>query len=426
MIPANITRDHILKAIKEIDEQGVPPSREQTKYSLVLDGKLYPPKYTISIANKYANQEKLDPLSFSGGDETNPFLNKLDFTIIDISQWKEITHYLKEIYDARATNENLQNIINSKNEILSKYQPLFSPTHIPQLTAEEFSEFLDFKNNKHWSNLQRQKGTLTQDMERLKSALFTLVDESLPVRERLDRIRPKNEPSMVQGIGEATSTAILQIIGPDKYGVWNSTSRDGLKKSGFYPIIKKGATFGEQYTAINEVLIAVSREMNVDLWTLDALWFDYVGKDSIVSEENTPFLKKVILDAIAIADNIVKIGLADKTLSQSPDAKINQEKYNGTIKPLISEFSQRYGNTPNVILKGLLEEYAQKNHLLDEFEIQNFHFVGQKVNPYVWAAITQIDPSDRKSRITFFPQLYISINPDGIEFAFSYGRSSKK
>ena len=435
MIPSNITREHILQAIQEIETRGVPPSREQTKYALVWNGKLYPPKYTISIANKYANREELDPSTFSGGDETNPFLNKLDFPVINITQWKEITSYLKKIYDARSTNENLQKIINSKNEVLSTYQPIFSPNHIPHLTAEEFSEFLDFKNNKHWSNLQRQKGTITQDMGGLKSALLTLVDESLPVRDRLDKIRPKSGEALVKGIGEAISTAILQIIGPDKYGVWNTTSRKGLVKAGIFPIIKRGASFGEQYAAINEVLIATSREINVDLWTLDALWFDYategeVGfeldkEGSILSDENAPLLRKAVSDTISIAETIIKEGLDNKKISQTAEAEVFNKKYNGIIKPLISNFDKQYGKTPNLILKEILSDFAIEKHLFEEFEIQSFPFYGQKVNSYVWAAITKKTENFKDRRVSHFPQLYVLINAYGIRFGFAYGDQVK-
>jgi len=415
MIPRNITHEHILKAITEIDEKGVPPGREQQKYSLIWNGKLYPPKYTISIANKHANGEELDPSAFSGGDETNPFLNKLDFTVIDISQWETITDHLKNNFDTRSENKNLLELINSKNEVLSKYQPIFSPSHIPKLTAEEFSEFLDFKNNKHWSGLHRQKGIVTQDMERLKSALLTLVDESLPVQDRLDRIKP------VPGIGEAISTAILHITNSDKYGVWNSTSKNGLEKAGLYPITKRGASFGEQYKAINEVLIALSREIHVDLWTLDALWFDFVKEG-----DNEFELKQAVLDTISIGETIVKEGLDGKMISKVPGSEVNHQKYLQIIKPIISEFSEKYGNTPNQILKELLTKYATNNDLLEDFEVQHLHFLGRKMNGYTWAAIIKKDENKKSQRVTHFPQLYITIGAFGIRYGFAYGVQVKE
>ena len=80
-IPQNITKDHVLKAIKEIDEKGVPPGRGSKTYFLIHDGKKYPPKYVISLANKYANGEELDYRKFNA-QEAVRYLEKLGFEIV--------------------------------------------------------------------------------------------------------------------------------------------------------------------------------------------------------------------------------------------------------------------------------------------------------------------------------------------------------
>jgi hypothetical protein len=85
-IPKNISTEHIIRAIEEIDKNGVPDDRQQRKFNLKYNGKDYPPKYTISLANKYANGEELKASAFSGGDETNPFLKARGFTIENISE----------------------------------------------------------------------------------------------------------------------------------------------------------------------------------------------------------------------------------------------------------------------------------------------------------------------------------------------------
>ena len=67
MIPNNITRNDILKAMDEIDAKGVPDDRLPRKFNVIYNGRKYPPKYVISIANKYANGKELRPDQFSGG-----------------------------------------------------------------------------------------------------------------------------------------------------------------------------------------------------------------------------------------------------------------------------------------------------------------------------------------------------------------------
>ena len=85
MIPDNITKESVLKAIDKINLEGVPKGRESTKYNIRYMGKLYPPKYTISLANIFVNGNELKAQDFSGGQETNNFLKKLGFVIDNYS-----------------------------------------------------------------------------------------------------------------------------------------------------------------------------------------------------------------------------------------------------------------------------------------------------------------------------------------------------
>lgn len=51
-----ITRQNVLDALKYIDENGVPFRNQSTQYDLVAeDGKKYPPKYVIAVADHLAN-----------------------------------------------------------------------------------------------------------------------------------------------------------------------------------------------------------------------------------------------------------------------------------------------------------------------------------------------------------------------------------
>jgi len=81
MIPRNINREHILRALKVLDEISISNKRRLKKYYIYHDGKCYPPKYVISLANKYANGFELSHKRFSGGKETNDYLESLGFRI---------------------------------------------------------------------------------------------------------------------------------------------------------------------------------------------------------------------------------------------------------------------------------------------------------------------------------------------------------
>ena len=81
MIPNNIKREQILYAIKATVV--VPENRKSKKYHVEYESKYYPPKYLLSIANKFANSVELKASDFNGGSEANSYLRRLGFTIVD-------------------------------------------------------------------------------------------------------------------------------------------------------------------------------------------------------------------------------------------------------------------------------------------------------------------------------------------------------
>lgn len=83
MIENNISKQHVLKALEEIDKEGIPNNRKSTKFEIIHNDKKYPPKYTLSLANRYANGKYLDASDFGGGKETNSYLQNLGFIIIN-------------------------------------------------------------------------------------------------------------------------------------------------------------------------------------------------------------------------------------------------------------------------------------------------------------------------------------------------------
>jgi hypothetical protein len=162
--------------------------------------------------------------------------------------------------------------INFKDEVVSRYQPMFSPENVASISEEEFKSFLLLKNNHHWSGLHRAGGIITSDMELLREALVILVDEERPIETRLDRLIPKTG-AMVSRLGRAVITAILTVTYPEIYGAMNNTTEAGMRELGIWPEFQRGASFGERYSEVNEILTWLTRELQTDFWTLDALWW---------------------------------------------------------------------------------------------------------------------------------------------------------
>ena len=161
----------------------------------------------------------------------------------------------------------LPEVRDSRDEVIGRYQPIFAPDHLPTLTAEEFQSFLIYENNKHWKGINRYGSRMAKDMPLLRQALGVLLDETRSLAERYDEA-----VGLVSGLDRATATPILLVSNPDRYGVWNGKSEPGLQALKLYPDLPKGATPGQYYAAINNILNHLAAELGTDLWTLDAVW----------------------------------------------------------------------------------------------------------------------------------------------------------
>ena len=82
---ANLTREHILTAIKDLD-RGLDHSFGQPRrYILFFEGRRYPPKAVLGRALFHATGVTPRPHDFSGGEATNIALRRLGFDVREVS-----------------------------------------------------------------------------------------------------------------------------------------------------------------------------------------------------------------------------------------------------------------------------------------------------------------------------------------------------
>ena len=187
-----------------------------------------------------------------------------------------------------------------EQEVIARYSELFNPKNIDNLTAEDFKSFLLFRNNRHWSGIFRHKNRVTSDMARLRDAIKILLDESQPLEKRLDTLFPPNKPNYIKGMGKAIATPILLVVYPDKYGVWNEPSQQGLKRLNLLPQFSRGANFADKYMMINKVLNDLARQYNLSLWQVDGVLGELMSAGpSIIS----PAIAEEVIEAEQIKES---------------------------------------------------------------------------------------------------------------------------
>ncbi len=179
---------------------------------------------------------------------------------------------------AMVDDVEIAEILESQDEVLARYSPAFQTDRMKTLEEEVLRSFLRIENNHHWSGLHRQVNRVCADMTTTRVALSELVNEARPISERMQSVTD------IKGMGKGIITAILHVAYPDRYGVWNNTSNDGLDYLGLLPSPPRGASFGERYEALNDVLLALAEELDVDLWTLDTIWW-FLGDDDAHEDE---------------------------------------------------------------------------------------------------------------------------------------------
>ncbi len=167
-------------------------------------------------------------------------------------------------------------IVEPRDLVYARFQPIFAIPALGRLTAEDFKPFLYFEHNHHWTGLHRQVNRLCADLPELRRQLAVLLDPSRPASERLDEVA-----GTITGFGKGTITAILHVAHPRDFGVWNNTSEGALWEVGLYPELARGASLGTRYVAINAVLVRLAEALQVDLWTLDALWWTLQQGDAM-------------------------------------------------------------------------------------------------------------------------------------------------
>ena len=105
-----LKKQDVIDALKFIDENGVPEHNTSVKYVLVSEnGKKYPPKYVVAVADHLANGTDISTEAFTSADAKN-YLESRGFTIETKPQEKfelSITAESVESTDERFTMEDL-------------------------------------------------------------------------------------------------------------------------------------------------------------------------------------------------------------------------------------------------------------------------------------------------------------------------------
>lgn len=174
-----------------------------------------------------------------------------------------------QIAEFRATTPSVMKLRLEELEVTQYFGVIFSERAIPTMTKQDMTGFLSFRQNKRWREISKED--VTADMPRLRAAMACLVDEARPIAERLNMLEPGRGELAVPHLGKAKLTPILLVCHPKQYGVWNDYAERALRGMNVFPEFTADQHLGEQYAAVNEILVNLAAEYKVSLWWLDVI-----------------------------------------------------------------------------------------------------------------------------------------------------------
>ena len=170
MIPKNLSKEHLIKAIDEISNLGIRKGRHSSTYDVVYKNEKYPPKLIVSIANRFANGEELNPNDFSGGEGTDCFklLEDNGFEIIKKTNTMNIKEAILDIIKInKVISENGMHLHKTLSEVKqAPYSQLVKPLR------EDFANKFGSSPNKYIEKLLENSIENNSLKERLKIHSF--------------------------------------------------------------------------------------------------------------------------------------------------------------------------------------------------------------------------------------------------------------
>lgn len=251
---SKIKREHLLKAIKEIDETGIRKGRQSSKYDLIYNGREYPPKLVISIAARFVSGIELDSKEFKSGDEKPSFeflrSNQFEIKPKPMKEEAKLTDYLKEY----SKSDELKQLNRSEfDDKMNYFKTFFTADHLKTIEWPEIQELGSnlWCMSKNPIAKGRAFGKPNAEISKYSKTFEYLVRGKESDTIRINNCL-KNDQYRLFGISDAAVTEILAYVFPEKYCIDNNRSRFSLRKLNIELKQDKKESYGDYFVRYND------------------------------------------------------------------------------------------------------------------------------------------------------------------------------
>ena len=246
-----------------------------------------------------------------------------------------------------------------------KWREWIDPIKFAQLSLQEVKDaFLKYYNTgmKRYNLRPAHRESITKNMNKLRNTIRFLLNESIPVRERVNGSLVPGGKHYIFGLGQQTVTSILMDLNPRRYATWNATTINGLDHLGRFPKLPWGSDKGAKYEFILKSIKQISN-LKPELNNVEIDHFLYIVSSSKEGEDAIKALREGKIKVSGECQSIEDLLNKPKTLSvRTITEKKKQETsgINNVIEELKNNFDEETVNRIRYVIER--EVIYERNH----------------------------------------------------------------
>jgi hypothetical protein len=166
------------------------------------------------------------------------------------------------------------------------------PSRFAGISDDELKkQFLEYFNEGagRYSFNAIYRDRIVREMAAFRHTLMFLLDESVPVEQRVNEVLETNGRHRLPGIGKGLATSLLMDLDPSKYATWNNKTEMGLEALGRMPEFERGNSWGQRYKKVMQELGSM-KWSRPDVSFID---FDHLLHIVAVEEEGIEAVRRI-------------------------------------------------------------------------------------------------------------------------------------
>ena len=240
---------------------------------------------------------------------------------------------IKILIDKFVSSEDAKVWIKQRQDDSKRWKGWIDPDKVGTLSDDELkNKFLEYFNEgagRHPFNAV-YRDRIVRDITKFKETINFLIDESIPVKKRLNKVLNADGRYHIEGIGKGLATSILMDLNPQKYATWNNKTNMGLEALGLTPQFTRGDDWGTRYEKVIEVITHI-KSLKLELSFLEVDHFLHI----VSAEERGKEAVKALIEGREVSSAVSQA--MDQISRERESMEFAMEKY-------LEEFIERNFN----------------------------------------------------------------------------------